>query len=314
MKKKGIFLFGATATGKTRVALELFDKFNFHLISVDASQVYKDMNIGSAKLSKSMLKKYPHSLIDICDPSDIYSSGRFRQDAKNELKKAVALNKVPLFVGGTMLYFKQLLTNAYNLPKADAEFRDLMQEKIAKNGAKSLFLELKKLDEKAALITGEYNLQRIIRALEIHYLTGKTQSQIWAEQAQTPNDILQDWHFLQVALVPKDRQILHKKIALRWQQMLNDGFIQEVEALKNRGDLTLDMPSIRAVGYRQIWQYLSGALSLEEANFKGLAATRQLAKRQITWINSWDNANIFYSEDKSLSTKITLLVKSFLDS
>lgn len=312
MKKKGVFLFGATATGKTSVALELFDKFDFHLISVDASQVYKDMNIGSAKLSKSMLTKYPHSLIDICDPSDIYSSGRFREDAKNELKKAVALNKVPLFVGGTMLYFKQLLTNAYNLPKADAKFRHLMQVKIAKNGARSLFLELKKTDEKAALITGEHNLQRIIRALEINHLTGKTQTQIWEEQAQMPNEILQEWQFLQIGLVPKDRQVLHKQIALRWQQMLEDGFIEEVEALKNRGDLNLDMPSMRAVGYRQIWQYLSGTLSLEEANLKGLAATRQLAKRQITWINGWDNANIFYSENKNLSAQIAGLVKKFL--
>lgn len=313
MKKKAIFLFGATATGKTAMALNIFENYNVHLISVDASQVYRGMDIGSAKLPKSMLAKYPHALIDICEPNQPYSSGRFRQDAQAELEKAERLQKIPVFVGGTMLYFKQLLTNADNLPEADAQFRAKMQKKITEQGGHSVFLELQKLDAKAAQITGEHNLQRIIRALEIHHLTDKIPSQIWAEQAQEPNKILQEWDFLQIGLLPKDRQILHKNIEIRWNQMLQDGFIAEVEALQKRGDLNLEMPSMRAVGYRQIWEYLNGAYSLEEANFKGLAATRQLAKRQITWIRSWENAQKFYSQDPNLEKNIFELINHFLE-
>lgn len=313
MKNKAIFLFGATATGKTRLALRLFDEHKIHLISVDSSQVYKGMDIGSAKLSKDLLQKYPHSLIDICEPNQSYSSGKFRQDAQIELEKALALNKTPLFVGGTMLYFKQLLTNATNLPSADAKFRQLMQSQAKEKGVDFLFAKLQKIDAKAAKITGSQNLQRIIRALEIEHLTRKIPSQIWEEQAQATNEILQKWHFLQLGLIPEERKILHKNIETRWREMLADGFVEEVERLQKRGDLNLDMPSMRSVGYRQIWQYLTGAYSFEEACEKGLAATRQLAKRQITWIKSWQDSKNFFSEKPTTEANVLNSVSNFLN-
>ena len=278
---KVICLIGATAVGKTALALEAFDNFPLHLISVDAAQVYKGMDIGTAKLTKAELQKYPHALIDILEPEENYSAADFVNDAKAEINQALALNKTPCLVGGTMLYFQALFGGLSDLPSSTAESRAIIEEKFNLDKGKSLYQELQRLDPKTAAKVAPQDKQRIIRFSELIFLTNKTPSQLFLEQEkQKPN-----WEVLAIGL-DMERSLLHQRIAQRLEIMVKAGFLEEVRELKKRPNLTAQSVAMRSVGYRQFWQHLEGELSYKEAVEKTLYATRQLAKRQCTWLNN----------------------------
>lgn len=284
-KPLAIFIMGPTASGKTDLAIELVECLNAEIISVDSAMVYKGMDIGSAKPSAEELARAPHRLIDICDPADPYSAARFRDDALREMGDIVSKGKTPLLVGGTMLYYKALLEGMHNLPDSNPQVRANLQQRLESEGLAKLHQELAKIDPDSASRIHENDPQRTLRALEVYEITGKPLSQLHAEQEQ--NDF--PYQTLQIALAPDDRSFLHQRIEMRFHQMMEQGFLQEVESLYARGDLHPDLPSIKSVGYRQMWQHLEGELSLEEAIERGIIATRQLAKRQFTWLRSWKN-------------------------
>ncbi|AUD78135.1 tRNA (adenosine(37)-N6)-dimethylallyltransferase MiaA [Kangiella profundi] len=284
-KPLAIFIMGPTASGKTELAIELVERLNAEIISVDSAMVYKGMDIGSAKPSAEELARAPHRLIDICDPADPYSAARFRDDALREMEDIVSQGKTPLLVGGTMLYYKALLEGMHNLPDSNPEVRANLQQRLESEGLTKLHQELARIDAESASRIHENDPQRTLRALEVYEITGKPLSQLHAEQEQ--NDF--PYQTLQIALAPDDRSFLHQRIEMRFHQMMEQGFLQEVESLYARGDLYPELPSIKSVGYRQMWQHLEGELSLEEAIERGIIATRQLAKRQFTWLRSWKN-------------------------
>ncbi len=282
-KPLAILLMGPTASGKTDLAMKLVEQLNAEIISVDSAMVYKGMNIGSAKPSEQELARAPHRLIDICDPAEPYSAARFRDDALREMADISAHGKIPLLVGGTMLYYKTLLEGMHNLPDSDSTVRARLQERLDNEGLARLHQELAQVDPISANRIHENDPQRTLRALEVFAITGKPLSQLHAEQED--NDF--PYRTLQIAIAPQDRSYLHQRIEKRFHQMMEQGFLQEVQSLYQRGDLNSDLPSIKSVGYRQIWQYLEGELSLDEAVERGIIATRQLAKRQFTWLRSW---------------------------
>jgi len=295
-KKPVIFLMGPTASGKTDLAIALSREFPCHIISVDSALVYRGMNIGSAKPDRKTLAKYPHALIDIRDPAEPYSASDFVDDALAEIKKAHQEEKVPLLVGGTMLYYKALMDGLEDLPPADQAIRAEIDLRAEKEGWPSLHAELAKLDpETAARLHPNHN-QRIQRALEVYMVTGRPMSEIHAgQQGQKLDETFKVHHLV---MMPSDRKVLHERIELRLKNMFEEGFIEEVRALYKRGDLHPRLPSIRAVGYRQVWSYLEGECDLEEARFRALVATRNLAKRQLTWLRSWESAAILYTDNQ----------------
>ena len=283
---------GPTASGKTPLAVKLAAAFPVEIISVDSAMVYRGMDIGTAKPDADTLKIAPHRLIDIVDPSEPYSAGRFRADALREIQAIIAQNKIPLLVGGTMLYFRVLQQGIAALPTADASIRADLSARAAKSSWPSLHAELAKIDPVAALKINPNDSQRIQRALEVFHLSGKTIS-TWQAEETNP---LADYRVINLAIAPTSRADLHARIALRFQQMLDLGFIDEVQQLHARGDLSPSLPSMRSVGYRQAWEYLSGRLTYDEMRDKAVAATRQLAKRQLTWLRSWPDVTWFDSE------------------
>ena len=286
-KKQIICLMGPTAAGKTPLAIELVQRLPCDIVSVDSAMVYRGMDIGTAKPDIQTLKIAPHRLIDIRDPLDAYSAGQFREDALQEIENSLAQGRIPLLVGGTMLYFRVLQQGIANLPRADAALRATLEERAAKEGWESLHQELAKIDSKAALRIHPNDSQRIQRALEVYQLSGRTMTE-WQETETNP---LQQYSLLNFAIAPSERAILHQRIEQRFDQMLKEGFVEEVEQLYHRGDLSADLPSIRSVGYRQVWEYLAGQVSKSEMREKAIAATRQLAKRQLTWLRSWPDVH-----------------------
>lgn len=295
-KPKVVCLMGPTASGKTGLAVELASQHGYEIISVDSALVYKGMDIGTAKPDAETLAQAPHRLIDIIDPSESYSAADFMADACREIDDIVAHGKTPLLVGGTMMYFNALQKGLAPMPAADPAIRAEFEQHAAEFGLASLHDQLKQIDPVAAERINPNDPQRLQRALEVFRLTGKTMTQLWAEQEaqELPFDMIN------LAVMPQDRATLHQRIEQRFDIMMEQGFLAEVEALYQRGDLTIDMPSIRCVGYRQLWQYLEGEDSLEDAIFKGIVATRRLAKRQHTWLRGWDNLVIFDSLQKDL--------------
>jgi tRNA dimethylallyltransferase len=295
-KPKVVCLMGPTASGKTGLAVELASQHGYEIISVDSALVYKGMDIGTAKPDAETLAQAPHRLIDIIDPSESYSAADFMADACREIDDIVAHGKTPLLVGGTMMYFNALQKGLAPMPAADPTIRAEFEQHAAEFGLASLHDQLKQIDPVAAERINPNDPQRLQRALEVFRLTGKTMTQLWAEQEaqELPFDMIN------LAVMPQDRATLHQRIEQRFDIMMEQGFLAEVEALYQRGDLTIEMPSIRCVGYRQLWQYLEGEDSLEDAIFKGIVATRQLAKRQHTWLRGWDNLVIFDSLQKDL--------------
>ncbi len=280
-----ICLMGPTASGKTALALELVERYPCDIISVDSALVYKGMDIGTAKPSKEELAKAPHRLIDICDPASHYSAADFCQDAKYEIDKILANNRIPLLVGGTMLYFHLLQQGISTLPQADSSIRKKLDEKLKNFGSTYLHEELSTVDPIASQRIHPNDPQRLQRALEIYYASGKTMTSLLASAEKTKPD----YHFENIALIPKNREKLRELIAIRFEIMLENNFISEVKELIARGDLYQELPSMRSVGYRQAWAYLNGDLNFQQMKEKSITATRQLAKRQITWLRKWDN-------------------------
>ncbi|WP_226665592.1 tRNA (adenosine(37)-N6)-dimethylallyltransferase MiaA [Microbulbifer aggregans] len=286
---------GPTASGKTDLAMAISEHLPVELISVDSALVYRGLDIGSAKPTPEELARYPHRLIDICDPAESYSAGRFREDALAAMAEISAAGKIPLLVGGTMLYFRALLHGMAEMPEADPEFRAEIEARAAKEGWPALHRELAAIDPELAAELHPNHSVRIERALEVYHLSGKTMTQLRAEQQR--DALVDKYQVQQLAIVPRDRAILHERIAQRFERMLANGFIQEVEGLRARGDLHEDLPAIRAVGYRQVWQYLAGELDYGQMVEAGIAATRQLAKRQLTWLRRWPDVSYIYAQD-----------------
>jgi len=298
---------GPTASGKTDLAIRLVQEHQCEIISVDSAMVYKELNIGSAKPSDEELALAPHRLIDVCDPSEPYSAARFREDALREMVDIVDAGKTPLLVGGTMLYYKALLEGMSNLPNSDASIREALQQRMDEEGLKVLHDELRTIDPQAAERIHENDPQRTLRALEVYQLTGKPLSQLHQEQKELefPYDVTQ------IAIAPEERAVLHQRIETRFAKMMEQGLLTEVEVLYQRGDLNADLPAIRSVGYRQLWQHLDGELTLDEAIERGIIATRQLAKRQFTWLRNWPNLNWVNSQQQpsEIYQDVTQLLK-----
>ncbi|EKO3396604.1 tRNA (adenosine(37)-N6)-dimethylallyltransferase MiaA [Vibrio fluvialis] len=287
-----LFLMGPTASGKTELAIRLRQKFPVEIISVDSALIYKGMDIGTAKPDQDELALAPHRLIDILDPSEAYSAADFRRDALREMQAIVDQGKIPLLVGGTMLYYKALLEGLSPLPAADPEIRQQIEQEAQQLGWAALHEQLRQIDPISAERIHPNDPQRLSRALEVYRISGKTLTEL----TQTKGEAL-PFRVKQFAIAPKERAELHRRIELRFEKMVEAGFEDEVKALYARKDLHPDLPSIRCVGYRQMWDYLDGNCTLDEAIFRGICATRQLAKRQITWLRSWDDLTWLDSEN-----------------
>jgi tRNA dimethylallyltransferase len=288
-----IFLMGPTAAGKTDLALELARVLPCELISVDSALVYRGMDIGTAKPDKAVLAEFPHRLIDIRDPSESYSAAEFRVDALAAMAEITARGRIPLLVGGTMLYYKTLLDGLADMPSADPQVRAELEARALAEGWDALHRELQAVDPESAARIHPNDPQRLTRALEVYRLSGVSMTAHRQRQAAqktigaSPGAGQLPYTVAHLAIAPAQRQVLHARIAQRFQLMLEQGFVDEVERLRQRSDLHAGLPSIRAVGYRQVWEYLEGNLSEAQMQERGIIATRQLAKRQFTWLRSW---------------------------
>jgi tRNA dimethylallyltransferase len=275
---------GPTATGKTEVAIELCRRFPFDIVSVDSALVYRGMNIGTAKPDPATLQLAPHRLIDIREPEERYSAGDFVRDARREISTIIAAGRWPLLVGGTMMYFRALTRGIAKLPRADAEVRAAIDADALARGWPAVHARLREVDPAAAERINANDSQRIQRALEVFEISGRTLTDWQADGKQRAS--FGDIRFVRLALQIADRERLHHRIELRLDTMFRGGFVDEVAGLMQRPALTPEHPSMRAVGYRQVWSHLAGDYSLKEAQYRALVATRQLAKRQITWLRS----------------------------
>ena len=282
MKNTAILLMGPTASGKTGHALSLCKRFPFDVISVDSALVYRGMDIGTAKPDAQTLARVPHRLVDIRDPEESYSAGEFVRDAHREMAAIFAAGRIPLLVGGTMMYFRALTEGIAELPAGDAAMRRDIDAIAEQSGWPAVHRELAAVDAVAAARINPNDSQRLQRALEVFRVSGKTLT-AWQEQAASPRP---DIRYLKIALQIEPRALLHARIEERLELMVAGGFLEEVRRLRERPKLTGDSPSMRSVGYRQFWQYLDGEVSLQEAQQRALFATRQLAKRQLTWLRS----------------------------
>ena len=277
-------LLGPTASGKTAAALALAARRPIEIVSIDSALVYRDMDIGTAKPTRDERASVPHHLIDIIDPADAYSAAEFRADALRLIGEIAARGRTPLLAGGTMLYYKALTQGLNDLPTADADVRATLDADAARDGWPALHARLATVDPQTAARLAPNDSQRIQRALEIFMLTGQPMSTLLA--APRTQHVDAPYRFVPIALEPSDRAVLHARIAARFDAMLARGFIDEVRRLRSRGDLDLSMPSMRCVGYRQAWEYLDGATRYDEMRDKGIFATRQLCKRQLTWLRA----------------------------
>lgn len=319
-----ICLMGPTASGKTDLAIELCRRLPCDIISVDSAMIYRGMDIGTAKPSREELAQAPHRLIDICDPAETYSAADFRRDALREMAEITSAGRIPLLVGGTMMYFKALLHGMSDLPSADPGIRQALEQEAREKGWEALHRELEQRDPVAARLIHPNNRQRLVRALEVIRLTGRPISSIWENKPGSETvggsrntDGIEDYTYftqwqadetpslpytvVQLAMAPAERRVLHDRINRRFQAMLDAGFLDEVRALMARGDLHPGLPSMRCVGYRQAWSYLAGDCDYNTMVEKGSAATRQLAKRQLTWLRKWSGLDWLSSDDKLMS-------------
>jgi len=317
-----ILLMGPTASGKTDLAMALCDRLPCEIISVDSAMIYRGMDIGTAKPTAAELARAPHRLIDICDPAETYSAADFRRDSLAAMAEITAAGRIPLLVGGTMMYFKALIHGMSGLPSASSDVRRALEQEAEERGWEALHEELQSLDPIAAERIHPNNRQRLMRALEVLRLTGKPISEFWKAESgpgeqpalvEQSADVKDYTYFTrwqadetsslpytvtQLAMMPPERRVLHERIRLRFLKMLEAGFLDEVRALMLREDLNPDLPSMRCVGYRQAWSYLSGEDDYETFVSKGVAATRQLAKRQLTWLRKWSDVDWLDSDDK----------------
>ncbi|HEX5122051.1 MAG TPA: tRNA (adenosine(37)-N6)-dimethylallyltransferase MiaA [Rhodanobacteraceae bacterium] len=302
-----IFLMGATATGKTALACALAETFPLALVSVDSALVYRGLDIGTAKPDAATLARHPHRLIDIRDPAGPYSAAEFQSDALSAMNALAREGRVPLLVGGTGLYFRALATGLSALPEADPDVRARIADEAAAIGWAALHERLRSLDAVSAERIGPGDAQRIQRALEVIELTGGPMSALTGGPPERP-----PWRILKLALVPRDRTALHARIALRFDAMLAAGFLDEVRALRARGDLVPDLPALRAVGYRQAWEHLEGTTDAPTFRERAIFATRQLAKRQVTWLRAELDARWFDPDDAASAEAVALAVGAFL--
>jgi tRNA dimethylallyltransferase len=305
-----ILLMGPTASGKTAVAMALADRFPVELISVDSAQVFRDMDVGTAKPDRVTLARYPHRLIDVISPEESYSAARFCADALAAMAEITAAGKVPLLVGGTMLYFRALLHGLADLPQADAALRAKIDAEAAAEGWPALHAKLAVFDPSTAARLHPTDSQRLQRALEIYRLTGRPMSALLAESEQ----LRPAFDFLSIGLLPGDRAVLHQRIARRFDEMLLAGLDEEVRQLRAKYTLNLNLPSMRCVGYRQTWEAQDGTIPGTELRDRGIFATRQLAKRQITWLSNSFAAENFDCLDAALSARVAARVAGFLGS
>ncbi|WP_454865203.1 tRNA (adenosine(37)-N6)-dimethylallyltransferase MiaA [Pseudomonas rhizophila] len=298
-----IFLMGPTAAGKTDLAIELTKVLPCELISVDSALVYRGMDIGTAKPSKELLAEFPHRLIDILDPAEAYSAADFRRDALQAMADITARGKIPLLVGGTMLYYKALVEGLADMPAADPNVRAQIEEEAARLGWQALHEQLAAIDPESAARIHPNDPQRLSRALEVYRVSGQSMTALRQRQSAQSTEAAASgmqqlpYTVANLAIAPANRQVLHRRIEQRFTLMLEQGFIDEVVALRERSDLHAGLPSIRAVGYRQVWDYLDGKLTSAEMQERGIIATRQLAKRQFTWLRSWTDLHWLDSLD-----------------
>ncbi len=308
MSKPVFCLMGPTASGKTDLACDLIRHFPFEIISVDSAMIYRGMDIGTAKPDSTTLAGAPHHLIDILDPPQSYSAAQFCTDVNTLCENIFSRGKLPLLVGGTMMYFRALQQGLSRLPPADEQVREQLLQQAKIQGWEHLHQELSALDPIAAARIHCNDTQRIQRALEIYRLTGKPLSDFLGSDTE-----VSDYQFENLILMPEDRQWLHQRIALRFEQMLAQGFIAEVEQLLQQWPLPPDCPSMRSVGYRQVRAYLQGEYDYPALCAKGVAATRQLAKRQLTWLRHWPAAYNFSAQNPAVGNEIMAIVRQILD-
>lgn len=295
---------GPTASGKTAIALALHDEFPVEIVSVDSSQVYRGMDIGTAKPTAAERARAPHCLVDIRDPKESYSAAEFRADALREMARITAAGKIPLLVGGTMFYFRALEYGLSHLPSAVPAIRAQLSAEARQIGWPALHARLAEIDPVAAQRMKPTDAQRVQRALEIHAVTGRAPTEVGRTAAPEPIE----YRLYKIALWPDDRAALHARIAMRYQQMLERGLIAEVEALYGRGDLDPSLPSMRTVGYRQVWSYLTDRINYNEMVARSVAATRQLAKRQLTWLRRYPGVTRVSCSDELPRREVTELV------
>ncbi|TDY25318.1 tRNA dimethylallyltransferase [Paraburkholderia sp. BL6665CI2N2] len=304
-------LLGPTASGKTAAALALAARRPVEIISVDSALVYREMDIGTAKPTAEERAAAPHHLIDIIDPTDAYSAAQFRADTLRLTGEIHARGRLPLLVGGTMLYYKALTQGLNDLPTADADVRATLDAEAAREGWPALHARLAVIDPETAARLAPNDSQRIQRALEIFILTGQAMSALLAAPAPQ-DDAAAAWRFVPIALEPSDRSVLHTRIEKRFDAMLAGGFVDEVVKLRERGDLLPEMPSMRCVGYRQVWEYLDGAVDYSTMRDKGVFATRQLCKRQLTWLRSMPERVVVDCCDPHATARVLEAIEALL--
>ena len=310
---KAIFLMGPTASGKTNAAVALLQHYPVEIISVDSALVYQGMDIGTAKPDAEILKIAPHHLIDIIPPTQAYSAASFRQDALRLMQDITARGKVPLLIGGTMLYFKALENGLNGLPEANPMIREQLDQEAGAIGWPAMHQKLAAIDPESASRLMPNDMQRIQRALEVYEITGQTMTALYQQQTEQANQAL-PYDVLKIALVPSDRKVLHERIAKRFKQMLANGFVDEVkQLLAQYPNLTAETTAMRCVGYRQALLYLEGEYDLDELCDRGIFATRQLAKRQLTWLRGMQTLSVVDCLDaEKIKTDCSQLVKAFL--
>jgi tRNA dimethylallyltransferase len=300
---------GPTASGKTDLALSLAARWPIQIISVDSAMVYRGMNIGTGKPSADLLERFPHELVDILDPAQAYSAGQFVRDAREAIERAHAHRKLPVLVGGTMLYFRALRHGLAEMPQANPAIREQLDAEAVRVGWPEMHAELSRIDPRAALRIQPNDAQRIQRALEVHRITGRTLSE---HHAQAPV-IDESLRFFAYAWVPGERQKIYDAIEQRFQQMMHGGLLEEVRALYERGDLHPALPSIRSVGYRQLWEHLAGSAALDSAVKQAILATRHLARRQLIWLRSERDVTWIDALESTADARMVQVVASVLD-
>ncbi|CEG55838.1 tRNA (adenosine(37)-N6)-dimethylallyltransferase MiaA [Legionella fallonii] len=308
MSNRVFCLMGPTASGKTALACELVQHYPFEIISVDSAMIYRDMDVGTAKPSVDELNIAPHHLINIKDPVESYSAAQFCTDAFALCEAIAEKGKIPLLVGGTMMYFNALQKGLSALPEANESIRKQIEDEASQHGWSTLHQKLAHLDPHTAARIHAHDAQRIQRALEVYYLTGTPLSALIAEQKSASH-----YHFVNFILFPEDRAWLHKRIGQRFDLMLNDGLVAEVQRIQRKWDVHADLPSMRCVGYRQVLEYLQCEYDYNIMRDKGVAATRQLAKRQLTWLRHWEDGLRYDPQNETFSEEIIAKIGEILD-
>ena len=298
---------GPTGVGKTDLAIELYEDLDINIISVDSVQIYKHLNIGSGKPSSKVLEQYPHDLIDILKPHESYSTSQFQDDVIDSIRNAFRTKRIPLLVGGTMMYFHHLVNGISRLPSVDSQIRLRVKQDFEERGVHEMYRYLEKIDKNSSIKIHQNDTQRIKRAIEVFLATGKELSKWQAENKKEINQVISESNLIQIAIKPQDKDIHREIIAKRFKRMIDNGLIEEVEGILERKGMSPNSQSMKSVGYRQVCEYLAGDYSLDDMIDRGINSTRQLAKRQMTWMRSWDNI-IFLENNSSLFSSVKDLI------